>query len=60
MQAKTDTFLNNIDPDETAHYEPSRQDLHWLPFFVKLCLTLCTNGRVQLKKPEKATSEMQE
>ena len=22
-------MANSVDPDETAHYEPSHQDLHW-------------------------------
>ena len=25
-------FANSLDPDETAHLEPSHQDLHYLPF----------------------------
>ena len=25
-------FANSVDPDETAHNEPSHQDLHCLPF----------------------------
>ena len=30
-QAKTFFFFaNSADPDETAHYEPSHQDLHFL------------------------------
>ena len=32
LQTKTDAFANNADPDETAHNEPSHQDLHCLPF----------------------------
>ena len=26
------TYANSVDPDETARYEPSHQDLHYLPF----------------------------
>ena len=29
---KTDTLANSEGPDEMAHNEPSRQDLHCLPF----------------------------
>ena len=28
----TGTFANSADPDETAPYKPSHQDLHRLPF----------------------------
>ena len=31
-KTKTDTFENSVDPDETAHNEPSHQDLQCLPF----------------------------
>ena len=31
-QIKPDTCANSVDPDETAHYEPSHQDLHCLSF----------------------------
>ena len=27
-------FPNSVDPDETAHNEPSYQDLHCLPFYL--------------------------
>ena len=30
--AEQTVFANNVDPDETAHNEPSHQDLHCLPF----------------------------
>ena len=33
LQTKTDNFANSVDPDETAHNEPSHQDLHCLPSF---------------------------
>ena len=33
LQANTDTFANSVDPDETAHNEPSHQDLHCLLFY---------------------------
>ena len=39
LQAKLDTYANSVDPDETAHYEPSHQDLHYLPFFFYFWLT---------------------
>ena len=29
---QNDVFANNIDPDETAHIEPSHEDLHSLAF----------------------------
>ena len=32
-QNKTDTCVNNVNPDETARNESSHQDLHYLPFF---------------------------
>ena len=31
-----DRHLNNVDPDETAHNEPSHQDLHRLTFWTQL------------------------
>ena len=30
--AEQNVFANSVDPDETAHNEPSHQDLHCLPF----------------------------
>ena len=47
LQTITDTCVNSVDPDETAHHEPSHQELHCLPcsyYFV----TLCNYGRVQI------------
>ena len=32
MQTYTEAFANNVDPDITAHNEPSHQDLYFLPF----------------------------
>ena len=32
LQTKIDSFANSVDPDETAHNEPSHLDLHCLPF----------------------------
>ena len=32
LQTNTGTFANSADPDETAHNEPSHQDLQCLPF----------------------------
>ena len=29
-------YANSVDPDETAHNEPSHQDLHCLPFWSAL------------------------
>ena len=29
----TDFFANSVDPDETAHNEPSHLDQHCLPFW---------------------------
>ena len=31
-------FLNSVDPDETAHNEPSHQDLHCLAFYLMFWL----------------------
>ena len=28
LATKTDTYANSVDPDETAHNEPSHLDLH--------------------------------
>ena len=38
LQTKHDTCANSVDPNETAHYELSHQDLHWLPFCFYLWL----------------------
>ena len=32
VQIQAYTFANSVDPEETAHNEPSPQDLHCLPF----------------------------
>ena len=32
LQTNRDTFANNVDPDGTAHNQPSHLDLHCLPF----------------------------
>ena len=37
---RQDTNVNNVDPDETAHNEPSHQDLH--------CLPVCSGYRLKL------------
>ena len=51
--------VNSMDPDETAHNEPSQQDLHCLPFcslFITVTLlstidmSKLKNGRVHLKQ----------
>ena len=51
MQTKTDICANSIDPDETAHNEPSHQDLHFLSFcFSFLTEThICTSAHVQIQ-----------
>ena len=33
LKTKNDASANSVDPDETAHNEPSHQDLHCLSFF---------------------------
>ena len=33
LQADADTDANSVDPNETAHVDPSHQDLHYLLFF---------------------------
>ena len=33
LYTKTDAFANSVEPDETAHNEPSHQDLHCLQFY---------------------------
>ena len=38
---------NSVDPDETAHYEPSHLDLRCLQ---KRFIIACGNGRVKLFK----------
>ena len=35
LKTKADTYANSVDPDETAHNEPSHQDLY--------CLQLCVD-----------------
>ena len=49
LQTSTDTFANSADPDETARYEPSHQDLHCLPFYhlVLTVIPIRNNGCVQ-------------
>ena len=39
LQNKPDTCASCVDPDETAHKEPSHQDLHCLPFSFDFLLT---------------------
>ena len=56
MQNKTDTFVNSVDPAESARSEPSHHDLHHLLFCVFDFLTEIPfvskfrNGRVHLRK----------
>ena len=40
LQNKPDTCANSIDPDESAHNQPSYQDLHVLPFSLILIAAL--------------------
>ena len=47
LKTKTDTFTNSVNPDETARYEPSHQDVH--------CLTCRTD---YLLKPLLATMDV--
>ena len=59
LQTNTDTFANSVDPDETAHHEPSHQDLHCLPFCsgfttiqstsVAMDVSKCTVGRAYFR-----------
>ena len=58
LQTNTSTFANSVDPDEMAHYEPSHQDLHCLPFcFILWLISLVAtmnvskfkNGRVHFR-----------
>ena len=56
---QTTIFLaNNVDSNETVHYEPSHQDLHHLPFcfhswmrpvFGTLVLTRCKDGWIHFR-----------
>ena len=39
LQTKPGTCANSVDPDETAHNEPSHQDLHCLTFRFDFWLT---------------------
>ena len=52
LWTKTDTFANSVDPDETAHYEPSHLDLHCLPFWfwITTVTLLAANGCVQMQR----------
>ena len=53
MSTKTDTFANSVDPAETAHNEPSYQDLHDLPacswFTPHNCYHFSSNWFVQMQ-----------
>ena len=37
---QNNSFANSVGPNETAHDEPSHQDLHCLPYFRLLSATL--------------------
>ena len=45
-------IANSVDPDETAHYEPSHLDLHCLLFGIKILndIPICNNGIVQIQR----------
>ena len=53
LQTKKDAIANSVDPDETARYQPSHQDLHCLLFcYLFLIETpICNNGCVQIQIP---------
>ena len=55
---KTDTYINSVDPAETA-YKPSHQNLYCSLFDFDFWRFRCNNGYVQIQL-EEATSEMQE
>ena len=40
LKIEPDIGAYNVDPDETAHHEPSHQDLHCLPFCFDYFLSL--------------------
>ena len=50
LQTNTDPYVNSVDPDETARYEPSHQDLHCVPFWflMKTETPIFNNGYVQI------------
>ena len=52
LQTNTDTFANSADPDETAHNEPSHQDLQCLPCSYRYLsqTPICNNGCVQTQR----------
>ena len=56
LQTSTDTFANSADPDETAHKEPSHQDLHCLPLLLNrnpyLHQWMCPNSGMEDTIPE--------
>ena len=39
---------NSVDPDETAHFEPSHQDLHYLQKNILVCMAERVNGKLTL------------
>ena len=49
-QTKTDICASSVDPDKTAHNEPSHQDIHYLPLlFFDLKTPMCIGGHVQIQ-----------
>ena len=55
MQTKTYAFANSVEPDETAHNEPSHQDPHYLPFGYGFFndIPICNNEHVN-NQPSKS------
>ena len=59
LQTDTNTNANSVDPDETAYYEPSHQDLHCLPVCSVYRQTpICNNRHIQIRM-EGSTSGIQ-
>ena len=51
LNTKTDALSNSVDPDETAHNEPSHLDIHCLPMFlIYNCHPFDSNGYVQMQR----------
>ena len=48
---KTNTYVNNVDPDETAHNEPSHLDLHCLLFSFRFItdISICNDNLSKLE-----------
>ena len=52
LQTNADTYAKSVDPDETAHDEPSHLDQHCLPFYLIFLaeFPICINGCVQIQR----------